>query len=165
MRYKILAFAAALCLNVSLCYALNLLTPALLEAIYERPVMSAETHRTACDCYSFQEEPISNRFEYLTAFDESTGEASAVDRKAEITFMPRAGYTSQAERNNTAGTVKIGVILSASGKVKNVKILQGLPDGLNKEALTAARRIKFEPAMRANRKLSQYLLLEYRYDF
>ncbi|MEO8434338.1 MAG: energy transducer TonB [Pyrinomonadaceae bacterium] len=81
--------------------------------------------------------------------------------KAKITRKVEPRYTEEARRNGTSGRVIVRVVLRASGEVTDIVILQGLPHGLNDSAVRAAQETRFEPAIRDDRKVSQYLRLEY----
>ena len=59
---------------------------------------------------------------------------------------PRPNYTDQARRNKVEGTVRARVLIGEDGKVHQVIIIRGLPDGLNEEATRAAYKLKFKPA-------------------
>lgn len=72
--------------------------------------------------------------------------------------------TEAARRNNTEGTVVLQAILTKTGEVTNIKVTKGLPDGLSESAVEAARKIKFEPAIKDNRPVSQYIQLEYNFN-
>lgn len=87
-----------------------------------------------------------------------------VDRRARILSKPEAPRTEAARRNNTVGTVVMRLVLTASGEVTNIRVVQGLPDGLSESAVEAARRIKFEPALKDGRAVSQYIQLEYNFN-
>lgn len=82
-------------------------------------------------------------------------------KKALIVFKPEPGYTEQARRNNTSGVVTLRAILNSSGTVTNVSVMKELPDGLTEQAVSAARRILFFPAVKDGRRASQYVVLEY----
>jgi TonB family protein len=57
-------------------------------------------------------------------------------------------YTEQARMNNTEGTVDLRALVDKNGAVKSVKIVKGLPDGLNQSAEKAVRQLRFKPAMK-----------------
>ena len=84
-----------------------------------------------------------------------------VTRKATITFKPEPGFTEEARKNFVEGAVRLRVVLNLSGEVTNISVIKGLPDGLTERAIAAARRIKFTPAEKDGRKVSQYAVLEY----
>ncbi|MBV8859243.1 MAG: energy transducer TonB [Acidobacteria bacterium] len=88
----------------------------------------------------------------------------AVSVRALITFKPEPGFTEEARKNNVTGTVRLRAILSASGEVTNVSVVKGLSDGLTEKAIAAARQIKFRPAQKDGRTVSQYVVLEYNFN-
>jgi TonB family protein len=87
-----------------------------------------------------------------------------VTQRAVITFKPEPGFTEEARRNNVTGMVRLRVVLSASGEVTNIQAVKGLPDGLTEKAIAAARQIKFRPAQKDGRTVSQYVVLEYNFN-
>jgi TonB family protein len=87
-----------------------------------------------------------------------------VDRRARILSKPEPLMTEAAKRNKTVGTVVMRVIFAASGEVTSIRVVQGLPDGLSESAVVAARHIKFQPAMKDGRIVSQYIQLEYNFN-
>jgi len=87
-----------------------------------------------------------------------------VDRKARILTRPEPQYTQLAKENQVTGTVTLRAILAASGKVTNIRAISGLPYGLTEQAIAAARKIEFEPAMKDGRPVSQYIQIEYNFN-
>ena len=87
-----------------------------------------------------------------------------VTQKARILSQPRAGYTDTARQNGVSGTVTLRMVLAASGEVTNITVVSGLPDGLSEKAVAAARQIKFEPAMKDGRAVSQYIQVQYNFS-
>ncbi|HEX8284775.1 MAG TPA: energy transducer TonB [Pyrinomonadaceae bacterium] len=87
-----------------------------------------------------------------------------VTRKALITFKPEPGFTEEARKNNVTGVVRLRAVLSASGSVTNIQTVKGLPDGLTEKAISAARQIRFTPAEKDGRTVSQYVVLEYNFN-
>jgi len=45
--------------------------------------------------------------------------------------------------------VRLRLLVGADGKVGKVFVLSGLPDGLNEEAIRAAYKTRFRPAIKA----------------
>jgi TonB family protein len=87
-----------------------------------------------------------------------------VTRKAVITSKPEPGFTEEARKNNVTGFVRLRAILSASGSVQGISVLKGLPDGLTERAISAAKQIRFTPAEKDGRNVSQYVTLEYNFN-
>jgi len=93
-----------------------------------------------------------------------TFKVNEVTRRAQITGKPEPLYTEEARKNQVTGTVRLRVILSASGQVTGITPLTKLPDGLTEKAIEAARRISFKPAEKDGRKVSQYVQIEYNFN-
>lgn len=87
-----------------------------------------------------------------------------VDRKARLLSRPEPAYPRRARRSAVQGTVVLRAVLAASGKVEKVTVIKGLPEGVTEEAIKAARAIKFEPAERDGRKVSQSVIIEYNFN-
>jgi periplasmic protein TonB len=60
----------------------------------------------------------------------------------------RADYTEEARQRNIAGDVVLEIVVRRDGSVGDVKILKGLPSGLNDKAVQAVRQWRFAPARR-----------------
>jgi TonB family protein len=87
-----------------------------------------------------------------------------VTRKALITFKPEPGFTEDARKNNVTGVVRLRAVLHASGSIQSISVVKGLPDGLTEKAISAARQIRFTPAEKDGRNVSQYVVLEYNFN-
>ena len=87
-----------------------------------------------------------------------------VTRKANITSKPEPLYTEEARKNQVTGTVRLRLVLSASGQVTGITPITKLPDGLTEKAIEAARKISFIPAEKDGRKVSQYVTIEYNFN-
>ncbi len=84
--------------------------------------------------------------------------------KAEMDTEPEPAFTEQARKKRRHGTVVLRVLFASDGKVKYVRVLSGLPDGLTENSIWAARRIKFIPATKNGRPVSQWTQLEYTFN-
>jgi TonB family protein len=87
-----------------------------------------------------------------------------VDRKAQLLSRPEPAYPRRARRGAVQGTVRLRAVLAASGKVEKIAVLNGLPGGVTEEAIKAARLIKFLPAERDGRRVSQSVIVEYNFN-
>jgi TonB family protein len=85
-------------------------------------------------------------------------------RRAAIVYRPEPLYTEEARRKQTTGTIRLRMVLSATGEVTNVTVVSGLPNGLNETAIAAAHATKFLPAEKDGRRVSQYVVIDYNYN-
>ena len=67
---------------------------------------------------------------------------------AEITSKPTPVYTEEARQLRVEGEVLLEVVFEASGKLRVVRVVQGLGHGLDEAAIRAAEQIRFKPALR-----------------
>lgn len=84
-----------------------------------------------------------------------------VDSRVVITAKPAPSYTKEARRKGVQGFVTLKLLLSGNGKVSRVRIVRGLPAGLSENAIRAACKIKFKPAMKDGEPVSQWVTVEY----
>lgn len=87
-----------------------------------------------------------------------------VTKRALVTGKPEPGFTKGARKFNVTGMVRLRAILHHSGEMRNIIVVKPLPHGLTEEALDAARRIRFKPAQKDGRLVSQYVILEYNFN-
>lgn len=84
--------------------------------------------------------------------------------RAKLLSRPEPQYTQEARTAQVNGTVVLRAVLAADGTVQNVLVLRSLPNGLTESALRAARGIKFIPATKDGRPVSQFLQIEYNFN-
>ena len=87
-----------------------------------------------------------------------------VSQKARILSRPEPQYTEDARKNQVSGTVVLRAVFASNGQVTNIRTVSGLPHGLTERALAAARQIRFSPAMKDGRAVSQYIQIEYNFN-
>jgi periplasmic protein TonB len=89
--------------------------------------------------------------------------ATSVDVRPMALNQPVPRYTEEARKNKIQGTVTARVLIGADGTVKSVKIVRGLPDGLDEQAIQAAYQLRFRPAMKAGQPVAfwQNVLIEF----
>lgn len=93
-----------------------------------------------------------------------TFRSSEVTQKAQMRAKPEPSYTEPARKFGVTGTVLVRAVLSASGHVERVTPISKLPHGLTQEAVKAAHKIRFEPAIKDGRPVSQYVTIEYNFN-
>ena len=86
---------------------------------------------------------------------------SEVTRKARVKHNPVPGFTDEARANDIQGTIRLRAVLCRTGRVTDIEVVQGLSHGMTELAVEAARGIKFEPALKDGRRVSQTINLEY----
>jgi periplasmic protein TonB len=59
-------------------------------------------------------------------------------------------YPEEARRLRIEGQVKVRLVIDAQGRVQQTALVQKLGHGLDQQALTFARRLRFEPALDQN---------------
>ena len=87
-----------------------------------------------------------------------------VTQKARVLSKPEPAYSEAARKAGVTGTVVIRAIFAADGEVKHIIIVRALGYGLTTQAVKAARRIKFEPAIKDGQPVSALLQLEYNFN-
>ena len=63
-----------------------------------------------------------------------------------ILYKEKARYTEEARQNKVQGTVVLSAVFTSDGRVTQVRVIRGLPDGLTEKVIEAAQKIKFQPA-------------------
>lgn len=87
--------------------------------------------------------------------------SKSVDTRAAIIAKPKPSYTKDARRFGVQGYVILRVALSANGKISRVRVVRGLPAGLTENAIRAACKIEFRPALKDGQPVSQWVNVEY----
>jgi len=86
-----------------------------------------------------------------------------VDKKPVVKSKPQPDYTREAQGHGTGGVVVLRCVFAANGKVTNIHVVVGLPDGLTQAAIDAASRIKFKPALKDGKPVSMWIELQYNF--
>lgn len=77
---------------------------------------------------------------------------------------PQPLYTEGARAARIQGVVILQAIIDAAGKVADVKVLKGLPEGLDRSAIETIKTWTFEPARRAGLPVAVYFNLTVRFS-
>ena len=87
-----------------------------------------------------------------------------VTRKATVVWKPEPTYTEQARAHQVVGTVVLKAVFAANGYVTNIIATRELKDGMTEAAIEAARNIRFFPAEKDGKPVSQWMTLEYNFN-
>jgi TonB family protein len=89
--------------------------------------------------------------------------AGEVEKKARLLDPPAAEYPNEARAVKAQGEVRLRVVLASDGMVKYIFPMKPLKYGLTEAAMEAARKLKFEPAIRDGKPASQFATLSYEF--
>ncbi len=81
--------------------------------------------------------------------------AGNIDPPVKI-FSPRPLYTEEARRAGIQGIVILEAVVDEEGTVRNVKVLKGLPMGLDQSAVDTVMTWRYEPARLEGRPVPVY---------
>lgn len=123
----------------------------------EPPPVTAEKNQE----YRCTEDGTLGRILETDSVDELVVSAKDVDTRAVVTAQPKPSYTKEARRNGVQGFVTLKVLLSAHGKIARVKVVKGLRAGLTENAIRAACKMEFKPALKDGQPVAQWLTAEY----
>jgi TonB family protein len=81
-----------------------------------------------------------------------------------ILNKPRASYTDDAKSHRIVGTVVLRINLTSDGFISHIDVLKALPDGLLRQCMLAAVRMKFLPKETDGQPVSIEKTVEYSFD-
>ena len=81
-----------------------------------------------------------------------------------ILSKPRAAYVEAARQKRVVGTVRVRLTFAEDGFVSNIVVLKTLPEGLLRQALFAAIRMKFLPKTKIGIPESSKNVVEYTFS-
>ena len=84
--------------------------------------------------------------------------------KPTILYREKARYTDRARQMKINGIVVLSVVYDASGRITQVTVISGLPYGLTAQAIVAAHKIRFQPAMKDGQPISVRGNLEFSFN-
>ena len=91
--------------------------------------------------------------------------ADRVDSRPLALNKPRPNYTEEARKNKVQGVVTARILVGPDGLVRQVRIRgAGLADGLNEEAIRAARQMRFRPAMKDGQPVAYWVAIEIEFN-
>ena len=89
-------------------------------------------------------------------------ERKEVSRPAKFT-LPEVGMTNEARAKGKAVRVGLTAVLCRTGRVTDIRVVKGAPDGMMEKVVEALRRMKFTPAEKDGAEVSQRLRVEFEF--
>jgi TonB family protein len=86
------------------------------------------------------------------------------ERSPIILQREKATYTDEARQNKVQGAVVISVVFQPDGKLGDIHVIQGLPNGLTGKAVEVAKKLVFRPAVKQNRFVATRGNLEFTFN-
>jgi periplasmic protein TonB len=126
----------------------------LIEEVFEPPEI--ELSEIGADVFGIPDAPPGPAGEGLGQGPLQLGDGIVPPKKI---FDPRPLYTEEARQARVQGTVILQAVVDAQGNVTDVKILKGLPLGLQESAIQTVKTWKYEPATRGGEPVAVYLNL------
>jgi TonB family protein len=81
-----------------------------------------------------------------------------------ILYREKAQYTQEAKDNKVEGAVVLSAVFGADGQIGDIKTIRGLSQGLTENAIMAAKKIRFLPAVKDGRPVSVRGNLEFSFN-
>ncbi len=81
-----------------------------------------------------------------------------------ILYREKAKYTELARDVGVQGAVVMTVVFGIDGKLRDIKVIRGLPFGLTEQAIIAAQKIRFRPAYKDGEPVNVRGTLEYTFN-
>ncbi len=91
-------------------------------------------------------------------------EVATMSLKPGILYKEKARYTEAARQARVQGTVQLRIVFLRNGTIGNIEVVRGLPNGMNEEAIKAAKELIFLPARKDGKVVSVRLSVEYSFN-
>jgi hypothetical protein len=86
------------------------------------------------------------------------------DKPMVIVSRVRASYIASARNHNVTGAVRFRIRFSKDGYISTIEVLKTLPQGLLRQALFAALRLKVLPPIKDGEAIGAIRIIEYTFD-
>ena len=91
-------------------------------------------------------------------------ERKEVSRPAEIT-LPDVGMSKETLAKGQKVEVALSAVLCHTGRVTDIVVSKGSPDGMTERVVEAIRLMKFTPAIKNGQEVSQVAKFDFRFSF
>jgi TonB family protein len=90
-------------------------------------------------------------------------QAKEVAQKVRVISKPEPEYNTDARDQKIEGTVVLSCVFDSTGQVTFIKVVSGLPWGLNESAIAVAKKIQFTPALKNGHPVPTWMELQYNF--
>ena len=95
----------------------------------------------------------------------SQNKSSQADLPIKILYKPRAAYPNQDKGTVCIqGTVRLRVEFLDSGEIGKIAVVSGLPYGASENSIEAAKKIKFNPALKNGKSVTVFKVVEFSFS-
>ena len=84
-----------------------------------------------------------------------------LDKKPKILQKPEPKFTKSDVAAHRSERITLSAVLCGSGIATDIRVIKGLSDAMDEEAIKAARQIQFTPAEKDGQKVSRVVILVY----
>jgi TonB family protein len=84
-----------------------------------------------------------------------------LDKKVKIRAKPDPKFTKSDVAAHRSKLITLSVVLCGSGTATDIRVIKGLTDAMDEEAIKAARQIQFTPAEKDGQKVSRVVTVVY----
>jgi TonB family protein len=94
----------------------------------------------------------------------ATQKIQVADSSVKIISQPKAPYpTSNGGSICMSGVVRLKVTFLETGEIGEISVISRLPYGATENAIEAAKKIKFQPAIKDGKPITVSKIIEYRF--
>ena len=86
---------------------------------------------------------------------------SQTDRKAKVIYRVEPEYPLDAREKNITGTVVLTLTVDHEGLPQNIQVKRAVYPSLDQSAIEAARKMRFEPALKDGQPVSMFISVEF----
>jgi TonB family protein len=87
-----------------------------------------------------------------------------VDSRPVALNRVRPEYTEEARANKTQGRIRARVLVGADGVIREIRLIDSLPDGLNQAAMNALKKVTFKPATLGGENVANWVVMEVEFN-
>jgi len=77
-----------------------------------------------------------------------------------VVFSPDPGFSNQARKAKYQGTCTLMIVVSAEGRITNIRVVSPVGMGLDQKAIDALKRWRFKPAMQDGKPVPVEMAVE-----
>lgn len=89
---------------------------------------------------------------------------SSVHLLPTLLHVERAKYTKDARKQMIQGLVVLSAMFTHDGRIEDIQVVVGLPNGLTESAIEATRKIRFTPAQKDGKPVSVRRKVEFKFS-